>query len=449
MNTALLERLPIPPRARAAIRIGQILLQDMKRCDLFKHASAMAYVTLFSLIPSLAATFGLVSLFTPLLGKENTIVHKAKLFILNNLAPSSGEQILIYIDKFLANLDMTKIGLTGVAGLLVSLILLLRQIEIALNRIWLVNKPRNIFTRFIHFWTFLTLGTVLLGLAIGILSGFDLAQLNPFGKEPIEHGRSLLEVITPILLPLFFFTLLYKVVPNTFVGIKDALCGAVPATLMFYFASSFYGTFTSKVINYQAIYGALAAVPVFLMWLYILWIIILFGSLLSWRVQQSFELDDKMDIKNLSLTPEEKLRNHQLQATVPFICTIAICGRFLEGNGKGVSGNEISLRLNIAAPWIVDALKALEEMGIIVRRQFRSEDDYLASEYFPALPPDQLSLTALKERFTQATFTWLDEWQHTWDFDLKASLSNLLRLEIQATQKESVGQIITILTKGS
>ena len=118
----------------------------------------MAYVTLFSLVPSLAAVFTLLGLFLPILGEHSNLMDMARQFLFKNLATGSGTSVIEYLDRYIAGLNLKRIGMSAFAGLIVTLIILLRQIEEALNRIWMVHKARTMMTRFIYFWLFLVGG---------------------------------------------------------------------------------------------------------------------------------------------------------------------------------------------------------------------------------------------------------------------------------------------------
>ncbi|MDA9950995.1 YihY family inner membrane protein [Oligoflexaceae bacterium] len=390
------------------------LVDDMARCDLFKQASAMAYVMLLSIVPSLAAIFSLISLFSPLLGEEGSIVGRIKGLILDNLASGSGMQAVEYMEGLIQNLNIAQIGLTGLIGILISLILLLKQIEGALNRIWLVKKERNILTRFIYFWTFVTLGTFIAGLAFGTLTGFNLKQYIPFDGHEVVVDKTLIQFLTPKLAVFAFFTMLYKVVPNTLVTIKHAMIGALPASLLFLVASNSYGSFTAKFTNYQAVYGALAAIPLFLLWLYVLWLIIFFGAVIAWRAGQGFSF--KSEVKEeIKLTPIEKLRNHQLQAIVPLVTISYIYQQFLHSDGDGANGQTIANETKFPTAWIIEALDVLETKKFIVRRGQEivegAADDTMQSEYFPAVHPGKLKLSQLADSLKDAAREWVSEWQ--------------------------------------
>jgi membrane protein len=444
-----LKKIKTPSYLLRPLEIAKILLHDMTRADVFKHASAMAYVTLFSLIPSLAATFSVIALFKPFLGEDSELLALAKNFILSNLAAGSGEQVIQYIESFLANLDIGKIGITGFVGIVFTLILLLRQIEIALNMIWLVRKPRNPLTRFIYFWTFLTLGTFVIGLSVGIVSGFSLASLNPFGNTVDVRSGFLAEVV-PFVSAFVFFTMTYKIVPNCFVTLKDAAFGAIPASIIFTLATKLYGWYAGNLTNYKAIYGAMAALPSFLFWLYILWLITLFGSLLSWRSQQGFALSDDMDDKNRKRTPEEKLRNHQIQAVSPYLALLAIYQKFASGDGKGVSGLELTQKLNLPAPWVTEALDVLTASGFVVASQDQSGklvSGDLKNKYFPAFPADNLSVGELRAKLNVGATHWLDQWDHKWPIDFKPVVAMVWGSDAKLEAKDLKTKLSELLKK--
>ena len=269
-------------RSLSQVRYLIFFWQEVEEFDLLTKASNLAYVTLLGIIPSLAATLGLVAIMTPVVSLESSLIEEAQLFVLRHLATGSGEQFILYVSRFLSNLDITKIGITGTIGVFVSLGLLLRQVELALNAIWGVSKPRNPLKRFVTFWTIITVGSLVLGLTIGFLTGFDLNNLNPFATSTTKYiGRR----IVPLLAIYCFFFFLYAFVPHCRVKLKPAAYGAVFASLLFLGVSQIYKIYSLNFTSYAAIYGALAAVPIFLVWLYVIWVVILTGALLTYEIQ--------------------------------------------------------------------------------------------------------------------------------------------------------------------
>ena len=255
---------------------------EVTRYDLFKYASAMAYTTLLAIVPAIAFICSLIAVFTPFWSSKVDVVGIVKGFILSNLAVGAGDALINYIDSFIQNINVATIGLTGLVGILVSLVLLLRQIELALNRIWSVKETRNTITRFVYFWTFITLGSFLFGLVLGLVSEFNLLNFIPFVKSTDEIDTSM--VIPNVALVVFFF-LLYKIVPNCSVRTVPALIGTLVAVTLFDLAGYIYRIYALMFNGYNKIYGAVSVVLFFLIWLYIVWVIILLGAMLSRKVQ--------------------------------------------------------------------------------------------------------------------------------------------------------------------
>src|SRR5690606_19418926 len=128
-----------------------------------------------------------------------------------NLAAGSGAAVVTKLEEMMAGMNLSSVGLTSFAVMLFTLILLLKQIEESLNRVWLVRKARNMFTRVMYFWTFMTLGMAAVALILS-MSGFSLE--NILSEASADNSG-----IIPSLLALFagfvFFFLLFKFVPNT------------------------------------------------------------------------------------------------------------------------------------------------------------------------------------------------------------------------------------------
>lgn len=409
------------------LHIVRVIVDDMVRCDLFKHASAMSYVTVFSLIPSLAAIFGVISFFKPVLGKDSVIISQIKSFILNNLATGTGEVVVQYVDNFISNLDLTNIGITGFAGTIVSLALLLKQIEVAFNKIWYVKQARNIFTRFIYFWTFLTLGTFILGITLGILSGFNLKNLIPFVGNTQYYSNPFISFFVTWVGIFVFFVVLYKIVPNCFVPLKYAISGALPSSILFFLAGKFYSIYVTSFTNYKIVYGALWAIPVFLMWIYILWVIALGGALLSWRIQKSFILEKDPLKDNENLSYDKKYVNYRIQTILPYLVIFAICYRFLKADGVGLSLKEIIRSFKLPPAWIMDVLDFLVDLKLVIRRSpLDNDEEYYESQYFPAIPLEKLMIKDLIQKIGRPFIEWVNGWDCACDLNYKSLLKNII-----------------------
>lgn len=375
-----------------------LLWQDMSKKDLFNHAYAMAYVTLFSLIPSLAATFALISLFTPLFGENSSLIVEGRQLILKHLATGSGEQALTYLENFLSNTDFKKIGITGFAGTVVTLILLLRQIEMALNRIFEIDQPRPIFIRFVYFWTFLTLGTFSLALTVGALSS------TSWGSKYLEVSVSL-RILNDLiyLLGMFaFFFSLYKVVPNRYIPIKTAAWGGLVAALLFSLAVRFFSLYIGSFTKYQAFYGALAAVPIFLFWLYVIWCITLLGGAVTKRAMDGLHERDK-EVKN----EHPHLQAAYFQSFLPFLTLVKVYESFERDRGRGADSSSIARDLSISVSSVRKALHQLVVCELVLPSQPEVLAAAAEATFFPRLPLEQLSYLAMKERLLGNERHWI------------------------------------------
>ena len=428
-----LETQALPQPLRHPLRLGKVLAQDLVRCDLMKQASAMAYVTLLSLIPSLVAIFCVLSLFSPLMGDGSNLMVRVRAFILDNLASESGEAVERYLDSMLGNLSLSKIGLSSFASVLVTLILLLRQIELALNRIWLVTHGRNVLTRFIYFWTFLTLGMVVIGIGIGLTSGFHFTSIlagaaGETGSHPIVSG------LVSFAGAMIFFFVLYKIVPNCFVATKSASIGALASSVLLQAAGRAYGLYVQDGKNYQTLYGALAQLPLFLTWLYICWIIILLGALISWRAQEGFPAPQEHSALDDERTPLDHLRNQQLKAALPAVALVALHQRFSAGVGRGLSSQDLAHSLKLPPSWLSETMQVLATLGYIVPINEAAlptgvtdhgDGSGVTVPYLPTQPAERVELAKLRQDLSRPMSDWLSGWQHELPMDVRAALDLL------------------------
>lgn len=272
---------------RTAFAWIRLIHRDITQTDMLRQASAMAYVTLLSLVPSIAVSFSLLNYFLP---KEQTqeIVDRLREILFSRLTEGAGEGALDKLQSMIDGLDPGAMGLTGFAGLTVSLILLLRQIEMSFNQIWRIRKHRNIFLRFLYFCGFLGMGVFVSSLGSSLLKNLGLRFLDPTNPEPGFWSG-----LTGAGIGFTFLLLLYRGIPNCKVHWRSAAVAAAFTVIAFSAARKGFVWYGSHIANYQMIYGALAALPLFLIWLYLCWVIVLLGAVLSRRIQTGTIYPDK------------------------------------------------------------------------------------------------------------------------------------------------------------
>ena len=379
--------------AHLLLNTAKTLINDAVRSDILRHAYGMAYVSLLSLIPSLAAIFAVLSLFNPMLSSESNFVNHIRQFVIEHLAQASGEQAISYIESFIANLDIKKIGITGFAGTLVTLILLLKHIEVALNKIFQVHKPRSLITRFVHFWTFLTLGSFSLALFVSTLSSY--ASAGEFGGATSIFSDYANKAILVLL-----FSLIYKLVPNCYVNTLSAFSGGLLATFILTLASELLQKYVDLFSNYKAIYGAaLAAIPIFLLWLYVIWVIILLGALFTWRMQHRKDLlKEESESKRVPKSPYEQAK---IKVNLPILILEVCYDAFEEGNGEGISPATLANKLDIPIFWLDQFVDLLVERNLLVIDQVDPQSPRL----LPKRPRSSISQESVDELLSDPSYT--------------------------------------------
>jgi membrane protein len=237
-----------------------------------EHAAALTYMSLFALVPLLTLLFTMASAIPASQGMEERIQD----LLFTHLMPETGSEIEEYLQDF--SRQARNLTGPGIVFLLVTAVLMLRNIENAFNTIWRAPKNRSAVSSFLLYWAMLSLAPLTIGLALAL--GTYLSSLSRYFTDlDILGAGSLLLSFVPLLLSAAGFTLLYVAIPNCQVPFKHTVIGGLAAALAFNAARSL---FTDLMVgsNYTFIYGAFAAVPLFLLWIYVSWNIVLTGGIL-------------------------------------------------------------------------------------------------------------------------------------------------------------------------
>ena len=235
------------------------------------RAAALAYTSLLSLVPLLTVSFAVLAAFPV----YQNVGDKIQDFIFQNFVVSSANVVQQHIQAFMTK--ATQLSATGSFFLLVTAILLIFNIEQAFNSIWRVKHRRKGVSAFLSYWAVLTLMPILIGVGFAVTSYLASVPFITGAAESLGLKKPLLAML-PYLLTLFAFTLLYITVPNCKVRIRYAFVGGLLATLLFELAKAGFAAYITHFPTYKLLYGALAALPIFLVWVYVSWLIILFGA---------------------------------------------------------------------------------------------------------------------------------------------------------------------------
>ncbi|MBA6346818.1 MULTISPECIES: virulence factor BrkB family protein [unclassified Colwellia] len=236
-------------------------------------AGYLSYVTLMSLVPLIVVMLSVMTAF-PIFTDIKEIIEN---FVYQNFMPAAGDVVKEHITGFVTN--ASEMSAIAISFLFLFALLLISAIDTSLNKIWRVTTKRRIVTAFSMYWMVLTLGPVLMGSSIAatsyIVSLISIGNYDVFGLTNIAL-RAL-----PIFASIGAFLILYMVVPNKVVPLKHALFGATLAALLFEVAKKGFAFYITQLPSYEAIYGALAGIPILFLWVYLSWLVVLFGALFT------------------------------------------------------------------------------------------------------------------------------------------------------------------------
>ncbi len=236
-----------------------------------RTAASLAYTTILSLVPLMAVVLVTLSAFSSF----QSLGGKVEDLLFSSFVPGMTDKVFDYLQDFTAKASQLRTA--GIVILIFTSLSMLATIESAFNRIWRVHENRPLWLRFLVYWAVLTLGPLLIGAGLaGTTYLVSLPMVSDIQTQLDLRGRLL--VLLPLLLTTLAFTLLYALVPNRSVPLRLALCGGVVAGLLFELAKRGFVYYVTHFPSHEAIYGAFASVPVFLLWIYISWLVILLGA---------------------------------------------------------------------------------------------------------------------------------------------------------------------------
>jgi len=273
-NLAALKRWPerIRDRARAGT-FARFLARRFLDDNLFQAAAALAYTTVFALVPLAMVVFGVLSAF-PVFEQWS---QELSTYIFSNFVPNAARSVETYLQQF--STSAKELTAAGVIALIISLLITLNSIEATFNNIWRVRSTRPMLTRFLVYWTVLTLGAMVAAASLAVSARFF--QLPVFATEEGRVVQALSLSLVPVLIEFAAITAIYRVVPHRTVKLRYAAAGAVLATVLLELIKWALSQYLASFQGYQKVYGAVAFVPIFLIWIYLGWIAILLGASLA------------------------------------------------------------------------------------------------------------------------------------------------------------------------
>ncbi len=265
--------------------VGVRLQQD--RCA--EMAASLTFTTLLSLVPLITIMLTVFSAF-PVFADLSTSL---KGFVLSNMLPETGGKMISrYMEQFAESASRLKA--VGIVFLAVAAMWMMLTIDNAFHRIFRVTRQRNMLQRVLVYWAVITLAPLLVGGSLSLTSWLVGLSVG-YAKEMSSVGVSMLKLL-PVLLTTAAFTLLFRVVPNRYVPLRHAVIGGVIASITFESMNRAFAFYIAHFPTYKLVYGAFASVPIFLLWIYLSWLTLLFGAIITaalshWRSTHALKLD--------------------------------------------------------------------------------------------------------------------------------------------------------------
>lgn len=243
-----------------------------ERC--FQLCGSLTFTSMLAMVPLVTIMLTVMTAFPVF----DNLIEVLKNFVAGNFMPqASSRSVTLYMQQFAEN--AARLTALGIVFLGVTSIMLMLTIDRAFNTIWRVKRPRPLIQRVLIYWSVLTIGPILVGASLS-MSSWLVTQSMGLGKQYSE-----LMVAAFKLLPLFFtsvaFGFLYRTVPNRQVTVLDAVVGGIIAALAFEAMKSVFGQFLIHFSNYKVVYGTFASLPIFLMWIYLSWTVVIFAAVIT------------------------------------------------------------------------------------------------------------------------------------------------------------------------
>ncbi|MFP4212850.1 MAG: YhjD/YihY/BrkB family envelope integrity protein [Desulfohalobiaceae bacterium] len=359
------------------------LWEDFRDDQCLLRASALTYATALSIVPLLAVAFAISKGF----GFQNT--HYIREFLLRVSAdrPEVVDQIITYINQT----NVSTLGAVGVAFLLLTVFTLLSGIEQSLNSIWGVSQERTLARKFSDYLS------VILVCPLLIISAFSFsASLQSTTLVQMILSFSVFSYIyliflkyLPIIMVMLAFFFIYKLVPNARVSNKGCLLGAAVAGILWHLAQKAFISYQIGVSKYNAIYGSFAQLPLFLIWLYISWVIVLFGA----------ELGAVLEKRRKGQLAGNRLEEFGLEFKERLVLGIMLylVQAFQAGKGP-MSVEDLAEGLGLPLPLIQRPLQVLVQLGYVLQVEGKR-----ASAYSPAKGPAHSTCLDLLQEFRAYT----------------------------------------------
>jgi membrane protein len=343
------------------LRMLVLVIEGFIKSDVFMLSAALTYQVIFALVPLLVVMLA----FVKGLGGFASAGGTVQKFLLESILPkmgapaeggaAGGATLAEQVQKFIDNVNATAIGVVGGLALLYTALSLLTSIEQAFNRIWGIRTHRPLLRRFIVYWTFLSLSPILLAASLSMTGFVQSNSLYLWLTTNVPYFGKATLLVTPYVVAWIMFTGFYIFMPNTRVHPGAAFIGALISGTAWEGMKTVYFWYNTHVLTNYKFYGSLGSIPVFLLWIYLSWIIILFGAEVAFAAQHVNTYKREIEQVRLSAADRDRLA---------LVVCVEVIRPFTRGEPPP-SGEEVAITLNMPVRLVNEILYELSKQGIL------------------------------------------------------------------------------------
>ena len=363
-----------------------------------QQAAALSYHTIFGLVPLAIVALLIFQSFPAYSGVGDKVkglvyeqLHLSTIEYPDPGNPEVSIKLTEHLDKIVGRvftgLNEGTIAFFSAVLIVWAALALLSTIERAFNNIWHVGKGRGFLHRIINYWALLTLGPLLLGAGIYIITRYAV-----IGRIQRTVLSSVAPAVLSYIIATVAFFLLYFILPNTKVKAKAAILGAAVAALVWSFAKWGFGLYVTKLIPYSQVYGVLGLIPLGVFWIFITWLIVLFGLQLTFTTQHLKSLDAA------EIAAAKKTEGYFIANDLTAINIVREVAAAFEQNNAPLAAEVICSKLNIPAEFGEKILNHLVGSGIIIK----TAEPQVG--FVPARDPANIRLSDVAEAVCKASF---------------------------------------------
>jgi len=334
------------------IRVAILAGTGVFRHQILVFAAALTYISIVSLVPTLAVAFAMFKAFGGLEQAKLVLMPKLMAYV----AVGSQAVVESKVQEFIDNVQSGTIGSVGIVVLLLVVVFLLSAIEYAFNQIFETPRSRAFLHRVAAYWTLVTITPTALLIGVGMPATLKRFSPNAWAMLDGTSLGFLLSLVVPLVLVCLAFALLYYFIPNARVAPHAAVAGAIVGGSLWWIAVHSYAYYATLAVAYSKIYGSLGVVPILLLWIWLTWLIVLLGAEVAAAVQY---------MPTAPLTPDTRPASQALRELLALRVMAAVARRYDAGEAPA-SVDDLCADTHAPSRLTVEAVHQLREAGLLL-----------------------------------------------------------------------------------